>query len=99
MITSTMASVEMVCVIILAVFALAANDRIYASILGAILSSMLSGVLGYQLLFGMIRTENMDVIQDTGLGYFCMMIAVMIFVLVLAIIADQRIKRREARDV
>ena len=99
MITSFIAGLELIGIIILAVYALLDNERIYASVCAAIMGSILSGVLGYQLLFGMVRTENMDVIQDNGLGYYCIMIAVIMFVIALAVVADTRIKAREARDV
>ena len=100
MITSFIAGVELAGVIILAVYSLLDNERIWSSVFSAIMGSILSGVLGYQLLFGLVQTETETarVMQDYGLGYYCIMAAILMFVVSMAVVADYFIRAREAKN-
>jgi hypothetical protein len=100
LIPTLIAVVEMVCVIILTVYSLADNERLYAPIMAAILGSILSLMLGYQFLFGLVQNETtLSTIQNLPLGYFFVMLGIIILFLVIAVVADVRIKKKEAAGV
>jgi hypothetical protein len=101
MIPVTIAGVEMVGMLILTIYALADNERIYASIFAAILAALLSALLGYQFLFGLIQSEfytGATPATDQPLGYFFIMVSIMIGVITLAIVTDSLLKRKERRE-
>ena len=89
---------ELLGVIILMVYGLADNERIYASIFAFISSSLLSFMLSYQLLFGLIKNDtNTVTFSDTSLGYFFVMIGIGIAILTFAVMVDSLLKKREGR--
>lgn len=94
MITSIIVAAEVVCVIILAVYSLADNERLYASIFAAILAATLSFLVGYQFLFSLIQDGTDPKFGDAPLGWTFIMIGVMIAVLTFAIVVDGILKRR-----
>ena len=94
------AAVMMVGCIILAIYFLADNERLYASIFAAIMGSVMSFILGLDFLFiGIVETVGTTQVTyiDQPLGYFFIMVGIMIFLLTLAIIVDALMKRREKR--
>ena len=93
---------ELLGVIVLMVYGLADNERIYASIFAFLTSAMLSFMLGYQLLFGLIVGEKyLEVAAvtytDTPLGYFFIMVGIGISILTFAVMVDGILKNREGR--
>ena len=89
---------ELLGVIILMVYGLADNERIYASIFAFISSSLLSFMLAYQLLFGLIKNDtNTVTFSDTALGYFFIMIGIGIAIMTFAVMVDGILKKREGR--
>ena len=102
MIPVLIAVAEFIGIIILVVYSLADNERIYASIFSAIIGSILSFILGYQLLFGLIEGEKyLDVAavtyQDHPLGYFFIMVGIGIAIMSFAIVVDAVLKGKEKK--
>jgi hypothetical protein len=94
------AAVMMVGCIILAIYFLADNERLYASIFAAIMGSVMSFILGLDFLFiGIVETVGTTQVTyiDQPLGYFFIMVAIMIFLLTLAIVVDALMKRKEKK--
>ena len=100
MIPVLIAVAEFIGIIILTVYALADNERIYASVFGAIMGSILAFILGYQLLFGMIQNESsLTIYSDLPLGYFFIMVGIGIAVMSFAIIVDTVLKGKEKKGM
>lgn len=98
MIPVLIAVAEFIGIIILTVYSLADNERVYASIFGAILASILSFILGYQLLFGLVQNEtSLTTYSDAPLGYFFIMVGIGIAIMSFAIIVDAVLKGKEKR--
>ena len=99
MITTYIAVAEFIGIIILTIYSLADNERIYASIFAAIIASLLSFILGYQFLFGMIQNETgTTTYTDLPLGYFFIMLGIGIGGLTAMILIDGLLKYREKKN-
>lgn len=95
MISSIIVASEIIGIVALTVYSLADNERIYASIFGVVVSTILSFLVGYQFLFSLILDERGVAYGDTPLGWTFIMIGIMFGVLNLAIIVDAVLKKRE----
>lgn len=97
MIPVSIAVAEFICIIILVVYAMIDNERLYSAVFAAILASILSGLVGYQLLFGLIQTDASTRYTDQPLGYFFIMVAIMVFLITLAVVVDGIMKKKEKK--
>lgn len=91
-------AVMMVGCITLAIFSLAFNESLYASIFAAIIASILSFLVGVDLLMvGVTELSSGVTLTYTPQpeGYFFIMLGIMIAVLTLAIIVDGVLKTKE----
>lgn len=94
MLSSIIVASEVIGIVALAIYSLADNERIYASIFAAIVAAILSFLVGYQFLFTLIQDETGSAFGDSAMGWTFIMIGIMIALLQLAVIADGLLKRR-----
>ena len=97
MITIFFAGIEVLGVISLLIYAMADNERLYASVFASFISCILSVLVAYQFLFGLVMTDAGDPIQDLGVGYFFMMIAIGCFALPVIVFLDKWLIRKDKR--
>ena len=81
MITDFIVGIEMLGIVSLVIYAMADNDRLYGSIFASFIACILSAIVSYQFLFGLIISGSGVTIQDSSVGYFFMMIAIGTFAL------------------
>ena len=98
MITDFLAGIEMVGIVSLLIYAMADNERLYASIFASFITTILSALVAYQYLFGLIITSSGTVIQDSGVGYFFIMIAIGSFALPVIIFLDKWLKGKDKKS-
>ena len=97
MITIFFAGIEVLGVIALLIYAMADNERLYASVFASFISCIWSALIGYQFLFGLIQLDDGTVMQDLGVGYFFMMIAIGSFALPVIIFIDKWLKGKDKK--
>jgi ABC-type nickel/cobalt efflux system permease component RcnA len=97
MITDFYAGMEVVGIVALLIYAMADNERIYASVFASFIATILSALVAYQFLFGLVVTDSGTKIQDTGVGYFFMMIAIGSFALPVIIFLDKWMKNKDRK--
>jgi hypothetical protein len=97
MITVFFAGIEVLGIIALLVYAMADNERLYASVFASFISCIWSALVGYQFLFGLVVTDSGDSMQDLGVGYFFIMIAIGSFALPVIIFLDKWLKGKDKK--
>jgi hypothetical protein len=97
MITDLIAGIEVLGIIALLVYAMADNERLYASVFASFISCIWSALVGYQFLFGLVVTGTGAAIQDLGIGYFFIMIAIGSFALPVIIFLDKWMKGKDKK--
>ena len=95
MIPAIFAFGELLGIIVLLVYGLADNERIYASIFAFLSSSLLSFLLGYQMLFGLVKNDtNTVTFTDVSVGYVFIFMGIGIAIMSFAVMIDTVLKGR-----